>query len=63
MKKYDLVFTIECLSVNIADSVKRDMEFMLKKLYRDIIVKSKTIEHPAFEGVLDFSQAIFKEVK
>lgn len=56
MKKYDLVFTIECLSEGIANSVKKDMEKVLKKLYRDIIVKSKTIEHPTFEGFLNLQE-------
>ena len=59
MKKYDLIFTIECLSESIANSVRVDLEKVVERIYRDIVVKSKTIEHPTFEGVLKLIPKIF----
>ena len=60
MKKYDLVFTIECLSESIANSVRVDLEKVVERIYRDIVVKSKTVEHPTFEGVFNLQKELIE---
>ena len=58
MKEFDLIFKIECVSEFIANTVRQSLEKELKRLYRDIIVKSKVIEHPNFKTILDLIKSI-----
>ena len=61
-KKYSLIFTIECESLFIAESVKKDVQSIIKKMYRDIILKSNLIEKDDTTEWLNFINERTKKI-